>query len=70
MTFESLLRPAIDFLVFGFIVIGGACGLTLISLMEEFAVAARAALSCWVRYLLPLGLEELVGMTGPFDTGL
>ena len=50
----------IDFFVFGLKVIGGACGLPLTSLIDEFAVAARAAaLIYWVKNLPVLILPEV-----------
>ena len=56
---ELYVAP-MDFFVFGFMVIGGAYGLPLISLMEELAVAASAAFICCVKNLLVLGLPEFV----------
>ena len=50
---ELYVTP-IDFLVFGFIVTGGACGLPLISLIEEFAV--KPALICCDKNLLWLSI--------------
>ena len=44
---ELRIAP-IDFFVFGFIVMGGAWGLPLISLIDELAVPAMAALIYWV----------------------
>lgn len=45
----------IDFLVFGLIVMGGAWGLPLTSLVDELVVAANALIYC-VRYLPAMGL--------------
>ena len=50
--FTSALAT-IDFFVFGFIVIGGACGLFLSSDIDGFDEPASTALIyCYVKYLL------------------
>ena len=57
----------IDFFVFGFIVIGGACVMVLISLIDELFVAAKADLICCSRYLLVLGRAWVKCECGSFD---
>ncbi len=58
----------IDFLVFGLIVMGGTCGFSFTSHMEELAVPATAAFIYCAKNLLVLGLPELmfepVNLTG------